>query len=52
MKTVDEIIAYLETEFEEAQLIYDLLKVEDKQRAMLHLIKAATITEILEEIKR
>ena len=52
MKTAEEIIAYLEMELEEAQTIYDLLKVEDKQRAMFHLIKMATITELLEEIKR
>lgn len=52
MKSAEEIIAYLETELEEAQTIYDLLKAEDKQRAMFHLIKMATITEMLEEIKR
>jgi hypothetical protein len=52
MKTAEEIIAYLETELAEAELIYDLLKAEDKQRAMFHLIKMATITELLEEIKR
>ena len=52
MKTAEEITAYLETELEEAQLVYDLLKTEDKQRALFHLIKVATITEILEEIKR
>ena len=51
MKTAEEIIAYLEMELEEAQTIYDLLKTEDKQRAMFHLIKMATITELLEEIK-
>lgn len=52
MKTSEEIITYLETELAEAELVYDLLKTEDKQRAMFHLIKMATITEILEEIKR
>ena len=52
MKTVEEITAYLEMELEEAQLVYDLLKTEDKQRALFHLVKMATITEILEEIKR
>ena len=52
MKTVEEITAYLEMELEEAQLMYDLLKTEDKQRALCHLVKMATITEILEEIKR
>ena len=52
MKTAEEIISYLETELEEAHLVYDLLKTEDKQRAMFHIIKVATITELLEEIKR
>lgn len=52
MKTTEEIISHLETELAEAQVIYDLLKTEDKQRALFHLIRMATITEILEEIKR
>lgn len=52
MKTIDEVIAYLEMELEAAQVVHDLLKTEDKQRAMFHLIKMATITELLEEIKR
>lgn len=51
MKTVEEIVEYLEMELAEAQTIYDLLKTEDKQRSMFHLIKMATITELLEEIK-
>ena len=52
MKTVEEIVSYLEMELEEAQVVHDLLKKEDKQRALFHLIKMAAITEILEEIKR
>ena len=52
MKTVEEVIAYLEMELADAHTIYDLLKTEDKQRAMFHIVKVATITEILEEIKR
>ena len=52
MKTAEEIISYLEMELAEAQTIYELLRTEDKQRAMFHLIKVATITELLEEIKR
>lgn len=51
MKTAEEIVKYLETELAEAQLVYDLLKTEDKQRAFCNLVKVATITEILEEIK-
>lgn len=52
MKTVEEIVEYLEMELAEAQVVYDLLKTEDKQRALFHIVKVATITEILEEIKR
>lgn len=52
MKTAEKIVEYLETELETAQLVYDLLKTEDKQRAFVNIVKVATITEILEEIKR
>ena len=52
LKTVEEITSYLEIELAEAEITYDLLKTEDKQRALFHLVKMATITEILEEIKR
>lgn len=52
MKTVKEIVEHLEMELEKAQLVHDLLKTDDKQRAFCNLVKVATITEILEEIKR
>lgn len=52
MKTVEEIVEHLEMELEKAQVVYDLLKAEDKQRALFNIVKVATITEILEEIKR
>ena len=52
MKTVEEIVEYLEMELGKAQAIYDLLKTEDKQRAVVYIAKVATITELLEEIKR
>ena len=52
MQTAQEIITYLEMELAKAQTIYDLLKADDKQQATIHIIKVATITEILEEIKR
>ena len=52
MKTAEEIVEYLETELEKAQVIYDLLKTEDKQQAFVNIVKVATITELLEEIKR
>lgn len=50
MKTAEEIIEYLETELEEAHELHD--QAQDRQERLLHLIKAATITHILEEIKR
>jgi len=50
MKTAEEIIAYLETELAEAWEMVDECK--DKQERLLHLARAATITEVLEEIKR
>lgn len=52
MKTTEEIVEHLEMELGKAQLVYDLLKTEDKQRALINIVKVATITEILEEIKR
>lgn len=52
MKTVEEIVKYLEMELGKAQVTYDLLKTEDKQRALVNIVKVATITELLEEIKR
>ena len=52
MKTVEEIVEYLEMELADAQTAYEILRKEDKQRAMFHIIKVATITELLEEIKR
>lgn len=50
MKTADEIIAYLQMELAEAWEMVD--ECTDKQERLLHLARAATITEILEEIKR
>ena len=50
MKTVEEIIAYLENEFAEAHEAHD--QAEDKQERLWHLIRANTIIGLLEEIKR
>ena len=50
MKTIEEIIAYLETELAAAHEKHD--QAQDKQERLFHLIKANTITRILEEIKR
>jgi hypothetical protein len=49
MKTVEEIIAYMETELAEAHEAHDL--AQDKQERLFHLIKASTIEMLLEEIK-
>ena len=49
MKTVEEIIAYLQTELAETYELHDL--AQDKQERLFHLIKASTIEMLLEEIK-
>lgn len=50
MKTIEEIIEYLETELAAAYEMYD--QAQDKQERLCHIIKASTIERILEEIKR
>ena len=50
MKTVEEIIVFLEMELADAYVEYDT--AQDKQERLLHLARAATITELLEEITR
>ena len=50
MKTVEEIIAYLQEELAEAYELHDLAR--DKQERFFHLVKAATIKSILKEIER
>ncbi len=51
MKTAEEIIAYLEAELAEAHEIYDQAKSKDAQLALHYMVKAITITHLLEEIK-
>lgn len=50
MKTVEEIIAYMEMELAEAHEAHD--QSQDKQERLFNLIKVATIEMLLEEIKR
>lgn len=50
MKTIEDVIAYLEMELAEAHEAHDT--AQDKQERLFHLIKATTIKSILEEIKR
>ena len=49
MKTVEEIISYMEMELAEAHEDHD--QAQDKQERLFHLIKASTIEMLLEEIK-
>ena len=51
MKTAEEIIAYLEAELAEAYELYDQAKGKDAQEALHQILKATTITHILEEVK-
>ena len=53
MKTAEEIIAYLQAELDEAIELHDKAK-ESKDMAQAHayLIKAYTVSELLDEIKK
>ena len=51
MKTAEEIIAYLEAELAEAYELHDQAKGKDAAKAFAYLLKATTITHILEEVK-
>ena len=51
MKTAEEIIALLEAELAEAYELHDQAKGKDAKEAFFYLLKATTITHLLEEIK-
>ena len=51
MKTAEQIIKYLEMELAEAYEMHDQAKGKDAAAALSHLLKATTITHLLEEIK-
>ena len=51
MMTAEAIIAYLEAELAEAYELQDQAKGKDAQEAFFYLLKATTITHLLEEIK-
>lgn len=51
LKTAEEITAYLKLELADAHEQYDLAKIADKQQALIHLIRATTIQNILDAIK-
>lgn len=52
MKTVEEIVAYLEMELAEAQELHEAARGKNAQEALYQIIRATTITHILEEIKQ
>ena len=51
MKTVGQIITYLEMELTDAYELHEEARGKDKQQALIHLIRATTILNILEAIK-
>jgi hypothetical protein len=51
MKTVGQVITYLEMELTDAYEMHDEFKGHDKQQALFYLIKATTILELLEGIR-
>jgi hypothetical protein len=51
LKTVEEVITYMEAELAEAYELHDQAKGKDAQEALLQIIRATTITHLLEEIK-
>ena len=50
MKTVEEIVNYLEMELAEAYELHDQAKGKDAARAFAYLLKATTIQHLLDEI--
>lgn len=53
MQTAEGIIAFLETELSEAMKLHDTsTKNKDMEQALVTLIKAHTISELLEKIKK
>lgn len=51
MKTVEEVIKFLEGELLGANELYDQAKGRDAQAALYQRIKIATLTHLLEEIR-
>ena len=51
MKTAEEIIAYMEAELAEAHKMHNQAKGKNAQEALFYILKATTITHLLEEIK-
>lgn len=51
MKTAEEIMVYMERELVEAHEMHEQFKGQDKQEALIQLIRATTILNLLEGIK-
>lgn len=51
MKTAEEIIAYLKAELAEAYELHEEARGKDAGQALAYLLKATTITHLLEEIE-
>lgn len=51
MKTVGQVITYLEMELTDAYEMHEENRGKDKQQALIHLIRATTILQLLETIK-
>lgn len=50
MKTAQEIISYIEAEIAEAHELHDQCKGKDASQAFAYILKATTLTHLLEEI--
>lgn len=51
LKTAEEIISYLQAELDEAIEMHDNAKGKDPGQALAYMLKAYTISELLDEIK-
>ena len=51
MKTVGQVITYLEMELTDAYEMHEEMRGRDPQQALIHLVRATTILNILEAIK-
>ena len=50
MKTVEQIISYIEAEIAEAHELHDQARGKDAAQAFAYLLKATTLAQLLEEI--
>lgn len=50
MKAAKEIIIYIEAEIKEAHELHDQYKGKDASQAFVYILKATTLTHLLEEI--